>query len=103
MSRHRLSPVPEPRCRPARPRGMTSTVLARRGALTGAVLISGCLLLSACSNGGIATSAAAGAPNALRENVHAPAAAPATANWPAAGYGPAGQRAVQTAKLAPAS
>jgi len=81
---------------------MTSTVLARRGALTGAVLISGCLLLSACGGNSSETSAAAGVPTALRGNVHAPAAASATANG-LAGYGPAGQRAVQTAKLAPAS
>jgi hypothetical protein len=31
---------------------MTHAVLARRGALSGAILIAGCLLLAACSNGG---------------------------------------------------
>jgi len=67
---------------------MTSTVLARRGALTGAVLISGCLLLSACSGNSSETSAAAGA------------GAPATVHGAAA---QAGRQAVQTAKLAPAS
>lgn len=82
---------------------MTSTVLARRGALTGAVLISGCLLLSACSGTASTESAAAGVPTTLRGNAHAPVEGSASANGLAVGYGPAGQRAVQTAKLAPAS
>src|SRR5215469_18661310 len=98
MSRHRLLPVLEPRRRPARPMGMTSTVLARRGALTGAVLISGCLLLSACSGNSTATSAAAGAP--IAATVHGAAA---TANGLSRKFAQAGHQAVQTAKLAPAS
>jgi hypothetical protein len=77
---------------------MTSTVLARRGALTGAVLISGCLLLSACSGSNSASSAAGIA--APAGTAHAPAAAP---NGLAIRSGIAGQGAVQTAKLAPAS
>jgi hypothetical protein len=41
---------------------MTHAVLAKRGALSGAILIAGCLLLAACSNGGDTTaSSAAGA------------------------------------------
>jgi hypothetical protein len=77
---------------------MTSTVLVRRGALTGAVLISGCLLLAACSGNGSETSAAAGA--AVPATVHGAAGA---ANRLSYNYGPAGSRAVQTAKLTPAS
>jgi hypothetical protein len=81
---------------------MTSTVLARRGALTGAVLISGCLLLSACA-GSSATSASAGGMAASGAIAHAPSAGSAAANRSAIGYAPAGQQAVQTAKLAPAN
>ncbi len=77
---------------------MTSTVLARRGALTGAVLFSGCLLLSACSGSNSASSAAGVA--APAGTAHAPAAAPSGL---ALRSGIAGQRAVQTANLAPAS
>jgi hypothetical protein len=76
---------------------MTSTVLARRGALTGAVLISGCLLLSACSNASD-TSAASGAP-AARQGQFGPAG---TAHGLDQSNGSAGQQAVQTAKLTPA-
>lgn len=84
---------------------MTSTVLARRGALTGAVLISACLLLSACGGGSSATSASSGGLAGRPGTVHGPAANAAApgANRLAIGYGPDGQAAVQTAKLAPAS
>lgn len=86
---------------------MTSTVLARRGALTGAVLISGCLLLSACDNNS-ATSASAGVPASQRGPVIGPAAAgdhvpSASSNGLGVSSGSAGQQAVQTAKLAPAN
>ncbi len=83
---------------------MNRRILARRGALTGAVLISGCLLLTACGGGG-SSSASSGS---------AIARAPAAAGAGSAGYGaPASaaqpavrsgaQAAVQTARLAPAS
>jgi len=39
---------------------MTHAVLARRGALSGAILIAGCLLLAACSSGNNSTTASAG-------------------------------------------
>jgi hypothetical protein len=86
---------------------MTSTVLARRGALTGAVLISGCLLLAACSNNS-AMSDAAGVSTSQRGLVNGPAAAgghvpSASSNGFGVSSGSAGQNAVQTAKLAPAS
>ena len=67
--------MPEPRSSPARPSGMTSTVLARRGALAGAVLISACLLLSACGGGSSATSASSGGLAGRPGTVHGPAAA----------------------------
>jgi hypothetical protein len=38
---------------------MTHAVLARRGALSGAILIAGCLLLAACSNGGSTSASSA--------------------------------------------
>jgi Domain of unknown function (DUF4349) len=85
---------------------MTSTVLARRGALTGAVLISGCLLLAACSNGSSTTSESAGVPTSQRGLVNGPAAAgghvpSASSNGFGVSAGSAAQGAVQTAKLAP--
>jgi hypothetical protein len=82
---------------------MTSTVLARRGALAGAVLISGCLLLSACSGNSSTMSASAPGLAEHAANGAVRAAAPASANGLAIGSGSAGQRAVQTAKLTPAS
>jgi hypothetical protein len=78
---------------------MTSTVLARRGALTGAVLISGCLLLAACGSNSNATSAAAGVPAHGPAGQYGPAGA---ANGLSLSNGSAAQHAVQTAKLAPA-
>jgi hypothetical protein len=77
---------------------MQRTVLAKRGALTGAVLISGCLLVTACgaSNGssassGIARPAERGLPSNGSANESA-----------GLGVTAGGQSAVQTAKLAPA-
>ena len=85
---------------------MTSTVLARRGALTGAVLISGCLLLllSACSGTSSSDSAASfGAAAAAGGTVHEGVAQPASANAPGSNLRQAGPPAVQTARLTPAS
>jgi len=95
---------------------MKRTVLARRGALTGAVLISGCLLVAACggSNGTNASSAPARPPAghgaAANESLNATAgfgasAGPVSAGSASAGSASArsgGKTAVQTAKLAPA-
>jgi Domain of unknown function (DUF4349) len=81
---------------------MTSTVLARRGALTGAVLISGCLLLSACSGNGSNSAASLGAAAAPGAIVHGSAAGVPSASVPYGSQGKAGRPAVQTAKLAPA-
>jgi Domain of unknown function (DUF4349) len=81
---------------------MTTTVLARRGALSGAALISGCLvLLSACSSNGANSAASYGAPAAPGRLAAGSAEHAAAA--PAGSFGEAGQPAVQTAKLAPAS
>lgn len=79
---------------------MTHAVLARRGALSGAILIAGCLLLAACGGGTSTTASSAGLPEA-----HGPAggAAPSAALGRAS-YGAAGKQAsVTTAGLAPAS
>lgn len=76
---------------------MNRRILARRGALTGAVLISGCLLLTACGGGGSSASSGSAAERA-------PLGTPV--NGAAAGSGIAaapGRAAIQTAELAPAS
>jgi hypothetical protein len=84
---------------------MNRTVLARRGALTSAALISGCLLLAACGSGGSASSGSA----AFRGTVqHVPAASGpggvASSGSASGSSGAAsGQPATQTADLAPAS
>jgi hypothetical protein len=84
---------------------MNRTVLARRGALTSAALISGCLLLAACGSGGSASSGSA----AFRGPVqHFPAASGpggvASSGSASGSSGAAsGQPATQTADLAPAS
>ena len=85
---------------------MNRTVLARRGALTSAALISGCLLLAACGSGGSASSGSA----AFRGTVqHVPAAsgpggvASSGSASGSAGAAASGQPATQTADLAPAS
>jgi hypothetical protein len=78
---------------------MQRTVLAKRGALTGAVLISGCLLITACGG----SSGSSASPASAKQ----PAGRGLSANGPAngsAGLGvtAGGKTAVQTAKLAPA-
>jgi hypothetical protein len=80
---------------------MNRTVLAWRGALTGAVLISACLLVAACGSGSPSATSASGGQRA-----------PLNASAPSAGAGfgsaaegspaePPGYAAVQTAKLTP--
>jgi Domain of unknown function (DUF4349) len=84
---------------------MNRTVLAQRGALTSAALISGCLLLAACGSGGSASSGSA----AFRGTVqHVPAASgPGGVASSGAASGssgaPSSGPATQTADLAPAS
>ncbi|HSR82557.1 MAG TPA: DUF4349 domain-containing protein [Streptosporangiaceae bacterium] len=91
---------------------MTHAVLARRGALTGAVLIAACLLLAACSGGNSTASSAAGAPapagravqlgpangTAGNMNVHGAAGAGRSAKT-TAGLASAGQSIIYTANL----
>lgn len=79
---------------------MTHAVLARRGALSGAILIAGCLLLAACASGTSIT-----ATSGAMSVGHAPAIpAPRAAGLGRASNGAAGQRAsVTTAGLGPAS
>ena len=85
---------------------MQRTVLAWRGALTGAVLISGCLLVTACggSVGSSASSASApqGAERRLSVNGSGNESAGFGATAGSASVGTKGTAAVQTAKLAPA-
>ena len=88
--------------------GMQRTVLARRGALTGAVVFSGCLLVTACGGGNSSSASSASAPRAAAPGTlsgHG-SAANATAGLGAAPRSvpgsPRGKAAVQTAKLAPA-
>jgi hypothetical protein len=87
---------------------MTRITFSRGAALTAVILLSGCLLLSACG-GGTAGNAAPAGPGMHQADGHGlPAAAPALG-----AYGPArgaaasgtlkGVQAEQTAKLAPAS
>ncbi len=72
---------------------MTHAVLARRGALSGAILIAGCLLLAACSNNGSNSAASAAEPGG-RAVVPAPAGlANGTAVGGAASAGNAGSAA----------
>jgi hypothetical protein len=82
---------------------MQRTVLARRGALTGAILISGSLLLTACggSNGSSASSASLPGPAGRAPLAGEPAGFGVTAG--SASAGAEGEPAVQTAKLAPAN
>ncbi len=82
---------------------MTHPVLARRGALSGAILIAGCLLLAACSNGSSSSGTSASEPG-TRGALAAPAG---VANGTAVGGAPsaAGPRnagnTTLTAGLAP--
>lgn len=92
--------------------GMTDPVLARRGALTGAILIAGCLLLAACGNGISTTSSSSGAaapaarglpPGAVNgtasgQSAHAAAGAGTNATV-TAGLAPAGQSIIYTANM----
>lgn len=72
---------------------MTYPILARRGALSGAILIAGCLLLAACSNNGSNSAASAAEPGG-RAVVPAPAGlANGTAVGGAASVGNAGSAA----------
>jgi hypothetical protein len=86
--------------------GMQRTVLAKRGALTGAILISGCLLVTACggSNGSSASSASAPRPGGRGVPAYGSANEPAGLGVAAgsASVGAGGKAAIQTAKLAPA-
>jgi len=89
---------------------MKRTVLARRGALTSAVLISGCLLVTACGSSSNSASSAPGRPPAghgtpANEPLNATAgfgASAGSAAGSASGSFSGGRAAVQTAKLAPA-
>jgi Domain of unknown function (DUF4349) len=85
---------------------MKRTVLARRGALTGAVLISGCLLVTACGSSNSNSASSAPALRAAGHGAPATGALPAAAGFGAAAapasVGSQGKAAVQTAKLAPA-
>jgi hypothetical protein len=94
---------------------MTHAVLARRGALSGAVLIAGCLLLAACSSGnnstassagGYAAPAARGLPSgpvngAAGQSLHdaANAGSAGTSSTVTAGLAPAGQSIIYTASM----
>jgi hypothetical protein len=86
---------------------MTHAVLARRGALSGAILIAGCLLLAACSNSGnstASTAAGAAAPGARAlpsGAVNGPAAGGPGVTF-SANHGAAGTSGTLTAGLAPA-
>jgi hypothetical protein len=89
---------------------MQRTVLAKRGALTGAVLISGCLLITACGSSGASSSSSGSSNGAVHAGpeygadgnaVAAAQAAPSVVTVPGTS-GHSGDQAVQTAKLAPA-
>jgi hypothetical protein len=87
---------------------MTHVVLARRGALSGAILIAGCLLLAACSSGSGMTSASSAEGNAAGTAGRAPngtvngsgsygsAVAAPSARSASAQHGAAGTAAVTT-------
>jgi Domain of unknown function (DUF4349) len=83
---------------------MTHAVLARRGALSGAILIAGCLLLAACSSGGsinASSASGAGAPPTRELPAASANGAVAGQRYSAAGSS-AGTSASVTAGLAPA-
>jgi hypothetical protein len=82
---------------------MTPAVLAWRGALISAVLLSGCLLLSACGGGSESSSSAAGRP--AYGSVRGPASAAGTSAGlaePSPGTTANGGTATETARLAAA-
>lgn len=78
---------------------MNSTVLLRRPVRGGAILISGCLLLTACAG---SSSKSASSQAGLKQSGHGALAAPAPAGR-LAQNGAAGSAAVETAGLAPAN
>ncbi len=83
---------------------MTHAVLARRGALSGAILISGCLLLAACGGGSNSAATSAGEPAARGAPLAQAGAVNGTAGYgvaSGAGSGTAGRTTV-TAGLTPA-
>jgi hypothetical protein len=88
---------------------MNRIVLARRGALAGAALISGCLLVAACGGSANSSGASAAAARGLpghRTSVNEPASSGSADFGVAAEAAPAvagGKAAVQTADLAPAN
>ena len=87
---------------------MTSTILVRRCGLGGAILLAGCLLLTACGSGsGTSSAASASAPGPLDratgQNAGAGAAAGSTASASAGHSSAGGSAATATADLAPAS
>jgi hypothetical protein len=59
---------------------MTSTVLGQRCAFGGAILLAGCLLLTACGSSGTSSSAAATPPGSLSHGAHPNVAAGSAAN-----------------------
>jgi hypothetical protein len=79
--------------------GMQRTVLAKRGALAGAVLISGCLLVTACGGGSSSSSSPASVQQPAGRGLPAIGSANGSAGF---GVTAGGKTAVQTAKLAPA-
>ncbi len=95
-----LSRVPEPSTRRPRPRCMTATVLARCCAFGGAILLPGCLLLTACGGSPASSPGPASGQGLLaRPGNHNAAAGPAAVP---AGRSSAGRGSVtQTAGLAP--
>jgi len=89
---------------------MTPAVLAWRGALTGAVLLSGCFLLSACGSNASSSDGSSGGSHRLANAPAATEGRPATAGGESAGSGAAaspagreagGRSATVTAKLEP--
>ena len=86
---------------------MQRTVLARRGALTSAALISGCLLLTACGSSNTSSNASSAVPGPATGHLPAERSLNAAAGFGATAAAPPdraeGKAAVQTAKLAPAS
>jgi hypothetical protein len=84
---------------------MTHAVLARRGALSGAILIAGCLLLAACSNGGNtnASSASGVAAPAARTQPSGTVNGTAGQSFGVAGPSHTGTGASVTSGLAPTS
>jgi Domain of unknown function (DUF4349) len=81
---------------------MQRSVLASRGALTGAVLISGCLLVTACggSNGSSASPASVQGPTGRGQSANEPLGLGVSGG--SGSSGAESKAAVQTAKLAPA-